>query len=1394
MAGDNISIEALDTDNYNTWSLKMRMLLTIKGVAAAIAAPATTSAASSGQQQITSPAAISGEVDQKALALIILNVKDHHLPTLAACTTARAAWTALETIYKSRSTARQLQLRRELNTLKKESAEPLTKYFARAKGLHQELTAAGAALSEKELLWCILAGLPEEYATAVEILQAAGGDPSHDEVLARLLLVEERKRRTEEGDAKALFAKTYGKPHHQGKSRFGSSMRLQPGGNSRPPFNNSSQQRGQQECYYCGKKGHIRRDCRKLAFDQQRRQPGSNQQAAIALSATCTSAPCSSAPAHGDSDVWVIDSGCTRHLTPFQHLLSDVQPLASPITVKFGNGATAAAHSSGTVFLNTVVAGVRRRIKLQDVLYVPEANSGNLFSIRQATRNGKARAEFMAGKCVIYHTAMNTAIAEAVDTDGSGLYCAHVTYNGSHATALLATASTETPQLWHRRYGHLGYDSLATLQQQALVSGIHISAADFKAAQTDMCEPCVMARQQRQPFPTSTTTSSRPMELVHMDVCGPFKVESMGGSKYIATFLDDNSGFAVVKPIAAKSDVPATVMDTLKYMESLSGALSTGTVRSDNGREYVNEKLAAALSARGIIHETTAPYTPQQNGKAERLNKTLLERVRAMLLDAQLPANLWAEAVATASYLRNISPTANRAMTPWELFTGDKPSVAHLRVFGATAYVLVPKPLRASKLDPVSVKGVLVGYQSHAKAYRVLQRSGGGYGKITVSRDVLFDESRPAANTLAADALPQPGSWAPDGLITRQDSLTLPDQLSDGAGTTNPTTSQAAPTNPAAAPAPSAVPSPVTNSSDYVTAVEREEEEERGVSSVDCAALQHQQVRSRYPSRERQPPVRYDPGQPAKGVRYSDKWAQARVAVAATEPASFDEATSSADAEMWQRAMDEEMASLLSNNTWTLEELPAGVKPIPAKWVYKIKRDAQGNIERYKARLVAKGFMQREGVDFNEVFAPVSKHTTLRALCALVADQDLELHHLDVKTAFLHGELEEDIYIKQPQGYEEGGPGTVCHLKKAIYGLRQAPRAWHTRLKAELELMGFTASATDPGLYYKSGKSSNVYICVYVDDIALAARSKTDLEEVKQQLQSRFDIRDLGEVSHFLGMQITRNRRDRSLKLTQQRMTAELVSKYGMSSAKPRSTPLATSAQLTKSDGTPLDKEAHPYSELIGSLLYLSVCTRPDIAQAVGALARYMSAPTTAHWSAAKEVVRYLAGTLDYGINFQPSQQSALIGYCDADYAGDVDTRRSTTGYVFTLHGGAISWSSRLQPTVAVSTTEAEYMAAAHAVKEALWLRKLMADLGMSSNAAVPIKCDNQSALKLLKHPISSLRSKHIDVIYHFARERAARKEVEFSYISTDEMIADSMTKAVPEQKFYFCLKGMGVM
>jgi len=1302
-AEDKPVVERLDVDNYPTWSIRMRALLISKGLWA------------------DNPDATQ---DQKALAQIILHVKDHHLLTVGNCATAKSAWETLKATYTAKNNARKLLLRRELTQLKMGATEPLTMYAARAKDIQAHLTTAGDEVKDQEVAIQFLAGLPPAYGMISTVLTSMDKELKIDEMLPKLLQVEQTAQPEHSSEA-ALFAKPLG-----GYNNGNGSKQLH---------------KGDRQCYYCGKKGHLKFECKKKKRDEassgkfgQHRHTAPprqfSQYGAIALTAN------TAAPTSGDHATrWVLDTGASRHITPDKSILLNMRPVSEDITITFGNGGTGKATAMGEVLLRTSDAP----FYLTDVLFIPEATE-NLISVRHATKRG-LDFKFCANRCVIGRDGRTLATAPSM---GDAIYylagwCKRPT--GEHNPALVSRCK-ETPRLWHERFGHLGYDNLVRLT--GMVTGINTTTDQFKAAAGEgdgLCEPCVLGKQHRAPFKTSVSAAARPLALVHTDLCGPMPLTSMGGNNYFVTLLDDYSKFSAVQPLPHKTDTAAAVKSVLTLLENQTG-YRVQRLRCDNGSEYINADLKAFCDTKGIKLETTVRYTPEQNGAAERLNRTLMDKVRPMLAASGQPKYLWAEAVVTASYVRNRSPVNGRDKTPYELLFGSKPDVSHLRTFGARAYAMTPKQLR-NKLEDTTEPGRFIGYPPGTKGYKFLLDN----GRIIISRDVTFVESHGTTDILKA----------------KPEITTCEDEDEENA---EPVGEE--PHHPAGNAEPVGENHPVAPHSGNPAAP---------LSGGTNLYKRPKRVATDVPAS-----VWREEGYKITG-RKRNLAGSAHMAVI-NEPETLEEALKTEQAEFWQQAANDEMTSLLAHNTWTLEPLPPGVTPIPVKWVFKVKRDATGNVERYKARLVAKGFRQREGIDYEEVFAPVSKYTTLRAMLALAASQDLEIHQLDIKTAFLNGELEEDVWIQQPPGYETGGNGMACHLHKSLYGLKQAPRAWHTKLKEELESLGFSPSAADPALFIKA-IDTPVYLLTYVDDILVITGDTNELKNTKRNIMAAFDARDLGPATYFLGMDIHRDRRARTITLAQSRLTSNLLSKWP-TEIKPLLTPLSTATKLTK-DGEPLDTSVDHYSQMIGTLMYLSACTRPDIAQAVGALARYMAAPTVAHWQAAKGILRYIAGTVNYGITFGKSGLT-LEAYCDADYAGDIDTRRSTTGYVYTLCGGAISWSSRLQPTVAASTTEAEYMAAAYATKEGLWLRILFNDLGMKTDA-ITIYADNQSAIKLLKNPVFSMRSKHIDVIYHFARERVARQDIAFKYISTDKMVADALTKPLPSAKFNFCRTAMGI-
>ena len=459
-----------------------------------------------------------------------------------------------------------------------------------------------------------------------------------------------------------------------------------------------------------------------------------------------------------------------------------------------------------------------------------------------------------------------------------------------------------------------------------------------------------------------------------------------------------------------------------------------------------------------------------------------------------------------------------------------------------------------------------------------------------------------------------------------------------------------------------------------------------------------------------------------------------------------------------------------------------------------MKYNADGTVERYKTRLVAKGFTQKAGIDYEETFSPVVRYTSIRTLLAVVNQLDLELHQMDVSTAFLNGELSEDIYMSQPEGYiQKGKEKLVCKLNKSLYGLKQASRCWYNTLDQFLKESGHKQCEADSCIYLKQVGAQYTYIAVYVDDLLIASNDTKMLNAEKKLLQNRFATKDLGEAHYCLGIQMQRDRKKKHMLLHQTRYLTNLLEKYGMSDCKAVNTPQEQNKIMLPNDDDPVDKAK--YQALIGSITYAVTATRPDLAQALGSINQFASNPSKEHWTAAKRILRYIKGTIDHGILYDGSKEGdvQLKGYVDADWGSNPNGRKSQSGYTFFLCGGIISWASKKQPIIALSSTEAEYIAASLALQEALWLRSLLSQLGYPQEQPTQVNEDNQGVIALCKNPKYHSRTKHIDIKYHFIREKIRSSEIVLKYCSTEDMIADAFTKPLGKVKFQRFKDLMGV-
>ncbi|GKV48172.1 hypothetical protein SLEP1_g54998 [Rubroshorea leprosula] len=483
----------------------------------------------------------------------------------------------------------------------------------------------------------------------------------------------------------------------------------------------------------------------------------------------------------------------------------------------------------------------------------------------------------------------------------------------------------------------------------------------------------------------------------------------------------------------------------------------------------------------------------------------------------------------------------------------------------------------------------------------------------------------------------------------------------------------------------------------------------------------------------------------------------------------------------YEKAMDEEIAAIERNNTWELIELPKGKKAIGVKWVYKTKLKENGEIDKFKARLVAKGYKQEFGIDYKEVYALVARHDTIRLVIALAAQNSWPLYQLDVKSAFLHGDLDEEVFIHQPPGYvKAGNEHKVYKLKRALYGLKQAPRAWYSRIESYFLKEGFEKCPYEHTLFIKSEDGKMLIVCLYVDDLIYTGNDMVMFDKFKKSMMAEFEMSDLGLMHYYLGIEV--NQSAAGIFISQKKYVQDILDRFRMKNCNPVSTSIEPGLKLVKNPGGKGINNTL-YKQIVGSSMYLTA-TSPDIMHAVSLISRYIDCPKEVHLLAAKRILKYLQGTAEYGLFYKNGEKSELFGFTDSDFARDLDDRKSTSGYVFIMGTAAISWTSRKQSIVTLSTTEAEFVAATTCACQAIWLRKVLEELQVKQEGPMLIFCDNSSTIKLSKNLVLHGRCKHMDVRFHFLRDLTNEGVIDLVYYRTEDQIADIFTKPLKLSAF----------
>lgn len=997
----------------------------------------------------------------------------------------------------------------------------------------------------------------------------------------------------------------------------------------------------------------------------------------------------------------------------------------------------------------------------------------------------------------------------------------------------------------HERMVHCGWTRMLHMLHSGRVldHGIdlnNLNSTSLKAAEARVrqCTACLQGKATRTAFGhRGIDRGTKAGECVHLDTY-QVKVERDGGIvvEYGLVMKDMYSGNVWHAQLRSKDEVADAVIELIRRTETQFGCV-VKRLYADGGTEFINQKLKAFCSKAGKELHWTPARSQQLNGAAERTVRTFKDYERTMVQHAGAPTKLWGRAASHAAFVWNRTHiSGDTGMTPYEALRGKKPSLRHIHVWGCDAFCHVPKEQRGvleSKVEPC----IYLGHNEAQNAAYVLLLS---TRKVITSRDVTFrsgsfsfmraiqngdggvrealqlsdDELRAE---VADDANGQSESDArvqgaqdlvqhDDEDATAEDEEYVVERIVGqrrrngrleykvrwaGYGEEEDSWEPESACKELAAmdtwlakqPLPRRSPrnAPKTEEDDA------DDSEEPQVHMAMCA------LRS----------LQLPDEQPVDDATVMSAVAAGIAALERQTPKTYREAMASPDAPKWQAALDKEMRSCERQKVWTLvrrDTLPRGTNILPCKEVFKIKLDEHGRVVEHKARFTPKGFRQKHGVDFFDTFARTGQYKTLRVALSLVAKWDHELAQFDVPTAFLNAPVDEDIYMELPEGYEQAG--MVCKLHKSLYGLKQAPRNWDKLVHEFIsKVMGFKAAVSDPSLYFKRSRSGRLMMIYrFVDDMQ-GSHHAEDAAEFQQSislLQKRFNIKQLKTATWMLGMRITRDRKARTITLDQQLFVSKALERFGLQQCRIVSTPEAIGAAHDQQSLLEQPADRQRYMEMTGTLMYAAISTRPDIAHAVHYLASNMQAPTKRHMLAAERVFRYLAGTKDVGLVFgsrngetvgdsrgrKPQVQVDVCAFADADWANDKGDRRSVTGWVAKLNGDPVSWSSKKQRVVALSTCEAELYAEAAAIQEVLWLRGLMEELGLHTQTGSTVYGDNQSAIAVSENGVKGERTKHVDVKYHFVTETVEQGVIKLCWVPTTQQQADIFTKALAAPVF----------
>lgn len=1376
-ASTSVRFDPLCKDNYDTWTIQMEAFLTKNDTWGFISGEKVKPEITEGNAATVEAARIWEKEDKKAKSDIILAIKPSELKQIKGCNTSREVWLKLKSIYQSSGPARKATLLKKLTLQKMADNGDVHEHLRRFFDTIDKLSEMEVEINEDLLTVMLLYSLPANFENFRCAIESRDELPSPEALRVKIIEEYDARKNGTDNVQNAMFAKKRF-PNQRNTTKKGDSDKKSESVPKSEPF--------KYRCHRCRKLGHKAADCGATFKNKGDANTAKDYCLLISVEET-HSVEVNQASDSSDSKSWCLDSGCSTHMgNGNAKFVSKLQPCVGNVKLA-SEQSSVPIEGKGSVSISADIDGQVKNVNVREVLRVPELRT-NLLSVGKITDQN----------CVVI---FDKKKAEIINEEGDivltadrrkGLYYVREVNEESNSNVEFNDHEPGSFEEWHMKMGHLNIRDLVSCDRKGAVEGMNLGSV-----QDDLiCEICLSEKMTKTPFPKSSTRTSKLLEIVHSDVCGPMSIRSIGGARYVATFIDDYSRWCEIHVLKRKNEVFSAFKSFKAAAENKHGC-KIQLLQTDNGTEYITNEFDEFLREKGIRRRLTITYTPEQNGIAERRNRTLVDMTRCLLKQSSLPLTFWAEAISTANYIRNRCPSKSlEGLTAFEKWNGKVPDVSHFRIFGSEVFTLNRLPTKG-KFESRSKKGIFIGYSEESKGYRIWIPD---ERRVDVSRDVKFtgipkkvlnnhehkDENNDK-NETQVELILSEGNKENHNMNDLNELRNDQDEINDQNNAQE----------------------------DQVEAEPDQENLEDNQENQNDQGNANQQRRGRGRPRKIMTGLR---GRPKLDYHTTNVADEVEEVVSQAE-VPLEQAVRGPHADEWNQAIAAEVKSIIRNNTWIIVDRPKGEnKIIGSRVVLRNKYKEDGTLERRKARIVARGFAQRPGIDFDETFAPVARLSSIRIMVALAVEHDMTIQQFDVTTAYLNGELQEKVFMEVPKYTMEAlediieleGTNTdvgrkasrminelqkgnkVCLLKKALYGLRQAGRCWNSKIDEVLIKFGARKSTADPCIYFKGEGENIILISIYVDDILAASRSKERIAELGQYLSRMFEIKDLGTVNHCLGIEFDLNKN--GIKMSQTGYIRDILERFGMSDSKPVSTPLDPGVKLQKSKSEPSSEESSfPYRELVGALMYLAVCTRPDISYTASYLSQFNSCYDLTHWTAAKRVLRYLQGSRDVGLYFHKSNKS-LKAFVDADWANCPDDRRSYTGFAFILGNCPISWESKKQRTVALSSTEAEYMALSEAAKEASYLMNFFKELGFSTREKVTIFCDNNGARKLAENPIFHNRSKHIDVRHHYVRDILKKGEMEIKYIPTEEMAADVFTKGLPKPKLVQCLSGLGVV